>query len=185
MLISTVTSLPPQTHIAVILTVIARKYNLHGVFYLDLWPLADSQCVILDGAIAEQITTKPSLPKFAPVNDFLKGFLGESNLVVDAEGPEWKKWRKVFAPAFGLRAMEAQAGVIVREAEVLRDSLVEKARTGEKVKLLDLTSKYAMDVVGRVALGAHFGMQKGNHSRLVELVETIPVSVRCRTIRHC
>jgi hypothetical protein len=41
-------TLPPDMHPQAYLTVIAQKYHLEGVWYLDLWPFAETQVVLTE-----------------------------------------------------------------------------------------------------------------------------------------
>lgn len=172
--LGTVLSSPPNTHIGIIFTLIARRYNLDELFYLDLWPIADSQCVILDAQLAEQIAVKPSLPKYEPILNFLRQFLGPIGLIVADDANEWKYWRKIFHTAFATAQLNKQVPMIVDEAEILSDNLATLAQTGEKAIMMHLTSHYAMDVIGKVAMRADFNTQTGAKSRLVEALTAIP-----------
>lgn len=39
---------PPNCHPQIYLTSIAHKYNLKGVFYIDLWPISEPMVVLTD-----------------------------------------------------------------------------------------------------------------------------------------
>lgn len=47
--------MPPNVHPQILYTEIARKYNLEGIFYLDLYPLAPSSVIITDPELLKQL----------------------------------------------------------------------------------------------------------------------------------
>jgi hypothetical protein len=48
-----IASLPPDCHYHTFMTTIAHKYNMTGVFYIDLWPIASSHLVVVDPDVAQ------------------------------------------------------------------------------------------------------------------------------------
>jgi hypothetical protein len=78
---------PPNTHYQILFTTIARQYNLPAIWYLDLWPLADSFVIVTDPSLIRQAT---ALPKHGLVDNFLSSMVGRKTIVA-ADGPLWKK----------------------------------------------------------------------------------------------
>lgn len=56
-------SLPPDVHYQSAITTIAHKYNMPGVFYLDLWPASCGQVVVVDPDVALHMTVTKNHPK--------------------------------------------------------------------------------------------------------------------------
>src|SRR5690349_114992 len=52
----TMASLPTDVHYQSAVTTIAHKYNMPGVFYLDLWPAGCGQVVVVDPDVALHMT---------------------------------------------------------------------------------------------------------------------------------
>jgi hypothetical protein len=59
----TMASLPPDVHYQVAVTTIAQKYNMPGVFYLDLWPAGCGQVIVTDPDVASHMTVTKNHPK--------------------------------------------------------------------------------------------------------------------------
>lgn len=55
---------PPNCHPQIYLTAIAQKYNLKGIFYVDLWPVADPQVIVTDVDLMDQIHVKRAFPQY-------------------------------------------------------------------------------------------------------------------------
>lgn len=55
--------LPSDVHFQVPVTTIARKYNMPGVFYLDLWPASFGQVIVTDPDVALHLTAIRNHPK--------------------------------------------------------------------------------------------------------------------------
>lgn len=55
--------LPTDVHYQSAVTTIAHKYDLPGVFYLDLWPASCGQVVVIDPDVALHMTVTKNHPK--------------------------------------------------------------------------------------------------------------------------
>jgi len=55
--------LPKAGHYQAAITTIANKYNLSGIFYIDLWPVACGQVIVLDPQVATYLTVTKNHPK--------------------------------------------------------------------------------------------------------------------------
>src|SRR2546423_8428543 len=94
-------TMPPNMHPQMYLTAIAQKYNLKGVFYVDLWPVAPSQVVLIEPDLMNQVTVTKPLPQHPMANEFLSPVVGE-NVIAAVNGPAWKKVHNAMAPAFSM-----------------------------------------------------------------------------------
>jgi cytochrome P450 len=98
----TMALLPHECHYQTAVTTMANKYNLPGVFYLDLWPASCGQVVILDPDVAVHMTVTKSHPKHAGEKIFIDPLIGADNIVT-SNGPRWKYLHKMLTPAFSIQ----------------------------------------------------------------------------------
>jgi hypothetical protein len=59
----TMAQLPPDVHYQGAIASMVHKYNLPGVFYLDLWPAGCGQVIVIDPDVALHITVTKNHPK--------------------------------------------------------------------------------------------------------------------------
>lgn len=147
----TMANLPNECHYQVVVTTIARKYDLPGVFYLDLWPASSGQLVITDPDVAMHITVHRSLPKHEAEKTFLDPLIGKGNIVT-SEGPRWKHLRKMLSPAFSVMHVTNMRPMAASEVMKFRSLLMDKAKSGEVFKFEKLTMHLTFDVIATVAL---------------------------------
>src|ERR1700753_2901223 len=91
--------LPQNTHPQEYLKMIAQKYDLKGIFYMDLWPMAVSQVVITDIGLMDQVHVKRAFPQHEESDNFLVPIVGR-NVIATANGKIWKMLHNAMAPAF-------------------------------------------------------------------------------------
>jgi cytochrome P450 len=107
--------LPHDCHYQSAVTTMAHKYNLPGVFYLDLWPVSCGQVVVTDPDVALHLTVTKNHPKHEAEKWFgttsvlhckeqsdvalVDPLIGKDNIVT-VEGPIWKYLHKMLSPAF-------------------------------------------------------------------------------------
>lgn len=94
--------LPRNSHYQAAIFSIAQKYNLNGIFYLDLWPAACGQVIVLDPDVALHMTVTQNHPKHEAEKWFVDPLIGKNNIVT-AEGTLWKYLHKMLAPAFAIQ----------------------------------------------------------------------------------
>jgi hypothetical protein len=55
--------LPKDAHYQQAVTTIVHKYNMPGIFYLDLWPASWGQVIVVDPDVALHMTVAKNHPK--------------------------------------------------------------------------------------------------------------------------
>lgn len=65
---------PPNCHPQAYLTTIAQKYDLKGIFYMDLWPVADPQVIVTDVDLMDQVHVKRAFPQYVNLGNSLAQF---------------------------------------------------------------------------------------------------------------
>lgn len=94
-------TLAPKCHRHLLPGLLRHKYNLPAVFYVDTWPFSWPVCAIIDPEVEYQVTQQTSLPKHEAIPAYVWPLAGVKNLVC-MDGPERKRWREIFNPAFQL-----------------------------------------------------------------------------------
>jgi cytochrome P450 len=163
---------PPNNHPQAYFTEISRKYNLPGIFYLDLWPFAPSQVVLSDPALLEQVTVTKPLPQHQLGDDFLAPITGRNNIAT-ANGPMWKEMHKAMVPAFSWSHIRSLTSLIIEECELFREALDRKAATGHVFSMEELGSKLTFDVIARIVLNMRLHAQTTGSVYLDDLKEMI------------
>ena len=153
---------PKNIHIQVAITTIAQKYQLPGVFYLDLWPVAPRILVITDPDIARKYTVLHNLPKHPEEAKALDSVIGSLNMV-SANGQAWKRSHAIVAPAFGESQVKSLVPIISGEIMTFRQILFEKAAAGKPFELEDVVGRAAFDIICTTIFGFSLdGQRKGN-----------------------
>ncbi|KAJ9632028.1 hypothetical protein H2203_000429 [Taxawa tesnikishii (nom. ined.)] len=67
---------PADAHPQHMFTLLQRRYNLPGLFYLDLWPFARSMVIVTDAPVAYQITQKRVLPHHEWEDEYVHAVTG-------------------------------------------------------------------------------------------------------------
>jgi cytochrome P450 len=149
---------PPNTHPQAFYTVIAQKYNLKGLFYVDLWPLGPSGVVLCDPDVSEQVTVLHSLRQHRLVDKFLAPMIGH-DVIAAANGPTWKKLHNAMAPAFSWSHIRNLTGVIVDEGMHFRNTLDELVKSGEVFSMEETAMKLIFDVITRIVFNFSLNAQ--------------------------
>jgi hypothetical protein len=79
-----------------------NKFQNEGLFYVDMWPLAEIYLVVFSPTVATAVTqtnTVLALKKPYMLPGFFKPITGGPNLF-DMQEPEWRPWRAIFSKAF-------------------------------------------------------------------------------------
>lgn len=176
---------PPDVHVQNWANYIRKKYDLGGEFYvhaqspwsiyfpladgpvdfyyLDFWPLGPRWLFIADPELASKyITTGQSLPKSRLTTGFLTRLLGANNMV-GLEGQQWKLLRSIFNPGFSASHLNTLIPYIVDASLVFLDILREKAQTNELVSLDTYSTRFTIDIIGKVVMEADFESQLRPH----------------------
>ncbi|KAL3496554.1 cytochrome P450 [Aspergillus germanicus] len=102
---------PPNTALSIYYTAIAQKYNLKGIYYLDLWPFGPSQMILVSPDSADLVTKVTDYPLHEMGISYLAGLVGE-NAMGATNGEKWRITHRLLAPAFRASSIKAMAGVV-------------------------------------------------------------------------
>ncbi|KAF1937902.1 cytochrome P450 3A30 [Clathrospora elynae] len=111
----------------------ARKYDMPGVFYLDLWPASCGQVVVTDPDVAMQMTVTRNFPKHEIESWFIDPPIGPGNIVT-TNGPRWKYLHKIMRPMVAAKVMK------------FRSIVHKKVDSGEAFRLEELTQHLTFDI---------------------------------------
>ena len=165
-------ALPPNMHPQAYVTAIARKYKLDGIFYLDLWPVADPQVVLTSPELLDQVMVTKPLPIHRMSDDFLSLMVGR-NVIATANGAVWKKLHSSMSPAFSWSHIRHLTPVFVDETMLFRDPLSRLAGSGEVFSMEDTSAKLIFDIIGKVLFNVSLNAQTSGSSYLNDLREMI------------
>jgi sterigmatocystin biosynthesis cytochrome P450 monooxygenase len=130
------------------------------VFYLDLWPAANSFMMVHDPEVAAQMTQTKNLPKH-PINFIVLGPLVGERSVVTAEGAEWKLLRSILNPGFSAQYLSTLIPLLVRHGMVFKENITKYASTGEVFPVQETATNLTFDVISEVVLGINPDSQRG------------------------
>jgi cytochrome P450 len=149
---------PPNTHPQAYYTTIAHKYNLKGMFYLDLWPIAPSAVVLNDPGLSEEVTVIHPLRQHKAVDEFLAPMVGH-NVIAAVNGPVWKKLHNAMTPAFSWSHIRNLTGVMVEEGMHFRNTLDGLVKSGEVFSMEATAMKLIFDVITRIVFNFSLNAQ--------------------------
>ncbi|KAI1471371.1 cytochrome P450 [Daldinia caldariorum] len=164
--------LPPNCHIQILPTTIAQKYGLKGIWYLNLWPIADPEVVLTDPDLMDSVQVARVFNQHRLAQDVLTSVLGE-DVVAAANGPVWKKLHNAMAPAFLPSHVRTLAWLIAEETVVFRGTLKRLARSNQAFSAEHELSKLIFDVVGRVVFNFPLNAQTQGSSYHEDLKRTV------------
>ncbi len=72
--------------------------------------------------------------------------------MLTASDAVWKKWRSLFNPGFSAKHMLELVPLMVKEIDVFRQILQERARASEVFQLEEMTLRLTLDVIGAVSM---------------------------------
>jgi cytochrome P450 len=165
-------TLPPNCHPQAYVTAIAQKYNLKGIFYLDLWPIADSMAVLTDPDLMDEVTVVKPLPIHPMAEDFISPVVGK-NVIATTNGTKWKKMHNAMSPAFSWSHIRSLADVIVEECLIFRATLDKLAQSGEVFSMEETSAKLIFDVIGRIVFNIPLHAQTKGSSYLKDFRDMI------------
>ncbi len=140
-------------HPQALYTTIAQKYNLKGIFYLDLWPVADQQVIVTDIDLMDHVHVKRVYPQHKSAGDYMDLVMGRDNIST-ANGKLWKMLHNAMAPAFAPSHIKNLIPVMTEEALIFRNTLDDYAKTGEVFSMEETAAKLIFDIVARIVF--HF-----------------------------
>lgn len=159
---------PPNTHPQYFYTYLAQKYDLGGIYYIDLWPLAVPQIVVVDPDAALSILTSNAFPKHPQIETFLRPFTGRGSIAA-SNGDRWKYNHRMVGGGFTASHIKSMLGMIAEEGLIFHERLKGMAESGEPIGLEEETSKAIFDVIGKIAFGFSLGAQKEGSPLLEDL----------------
>ncbi|KAK9781832.1 putative Cytochrome P450 [Seiridium cardinale] len=162
-------SLPPNNHPQAYITLIAQKYDLQGVFYLDLWPVADPQVVLIEPELMDQVQVHRAYDQHPMAEELLASIVGP-NVVATANGPVWKKLHNAMAPSFLISHVRTLTGLMADETMLFQERLRELATSGV-FSLEKEISKLIFDIVGQTVFNFPLHAQTQGSSYLDDLKE--------------
>ena len=160
--------LPPKFHFQQLMAYIGQKYNMPGVFYLDMWPASYPIMMIHDPGVANQITVTQSLPKH-PVNARFLGPLAGKKSIVLVEGAEWKTIRSTILPGFAPQYLSTLQPIINKHIGRFKEKLSSFVAGGESFPLQDPLISLAIDLISEIVLGFDLNSQKSDYPEPGEL----------------
>jgi len=169
----------PHSHYHAVVTTIARKYDLPGLFYLDLWPLGPEQLIIIDPELASQYVTPRNLPKHKLQADFLDPILGEGNIVV-ANGPRWKRLHNMLAPAFSTTNVLGMTRLFAQNVKGFHDVLSEISKSGEPFSLEEKISTLVFDIIFKAIFDTSSNAGTESHDDRKELHAVVRAEMSAR-----
>ena len=142
-------AIPPHAHPQAYLTSMAQKYRLEGLFYVDLWPVADSMVCLTSPELMNQVTVTKPLPMHKASNDFMAPIVGE-NVIAAANGPVWKKLAHSMSPAFSSSHIRSLTDLFIDETMLFRGILDDLAKKGKVFSMEETSARLIFDVIARI-----------------------------------
>ncbi|KAK4450502.1 cytochrome P450 [Podospora aff. communis PSN243] len=162
---------PPNTHPQFFYTELAKRYNLPGIWYLDLWPFGPAQVIITSAEASFEVLSKRPYLMHRWVDYWFRIMLGP-NVIAAINGPAWKKLHHMMGPSFSPVAVKAQVPVIARHAALFHENLCKVIKTGKPFSMVDITSRATSDIISDMVLGFSLKAQQ-NGSPLLQDFKTI------------
>ncbi|KAM6536296.1 hypothetical protein FALCPG4_002305 [Fusarium falciforme] len=164
--------MPPNCHPQMYFTEMARRYNLDGIFYVDLWPVGPGSCLVTDPDLLDQITVRKILPHHPMAEDFLSAMIGRGS-IGGANGALWKRLHSAMNPAFSWTHIRHLTGLFVDECVQFRKNLDKLAATGEVFSMEHLSARLIFDVIARIVFNFPLHAQTTGSQDLEDLRELI------------
>ncbi|KAJ5114158.1 hypothetical protein N7456_002692 [Penicillium angulare] len=137
--------------------------GLEDGFYIDAWPFSIPLLAVTSPKLAIQACQNHDLPKPHALQPFINPMAGGSDNLFVSNGSRWRQMRDRFNHGFSLTAALGHMSCVLEEAEVFVQMLKAHARVGDTFSLDQLTCRYAMDIIGNIALNTRFRYQQENN----------------------
>lgn len=144
--------LPPDATPQLFAHLMRKRYGLGDFFYLDLWPLAPPQLVVVHPELASQVTQKLNLPKETAVMQKWTGHILGQKSMVTANGHDWMIARKSFTSGFQPRKLLQHVPSIVDDVSDFCDVLKLHAKIQDVFKMEDVGARMIFNISARVIL---------------------------------
>ncbi|KAK1702346.1 cytochrome P450 [Colletotrichum lupini] len=165
-------TLPLFTHPQHIYTIMAQKYNLGGIFYVDMWPFVESQVIITDPDAAQLVLTTNPYPKHPTIEQFLRPFTGKDSIAA-SNGDRWKYNHRMVGSGFTPTYVKPMAGMIAEQVLIFHERLRAFAAKGESFNMEEESAKTIFDVVGKIVFGVSLEAQRSGSPLLEDLRNSI------------
>jgi cytochrome P450 len=129
-----------------------KKYGLGDFFYVDLWPLAPPQLVVVHPELANQMAQKFNLPKESAVMQKWTGPILGNNSMVTANGHDWQVARKSFTPSFQPRKILQHVPGIVDDVEEFCEIMKEHSKDKDIFRMEDTAAKMIFNISAKAIL---------------------------------
>lgn len=149
---------PADAHPQHMFTLLQRRYNLPGLFYLDLWPFARSMVIVTDAPVAYQITQKRVLPHHEWEDEYVHAVTGGGGFFT-VESKEWKLHRSLMSPAYAPRNLLGVYPKVVEQVRNFRGVLERLATTESVFRMEEMAARFSFDAVGLFLLDREFNVQ--------------------------
>ncbi|KAK2768751.1 hypothetical protein FQN54_000607 [Arachnomyces sp. PD_36] len=153
-------SLPPDATPQLFAHLMRKRYGLGDFFYLDLWPLAPPQLVVVQPELATQVVQKMNLPKESAVMQKWTGHILGKKSMVTANGHDWMVSRKSFTTGFQPRKVLQHVPSIVDDALDFCEVLKDHARKQDIFRMEDLGARMIFNISAKVILGIECNAQR-------------------------
>lgn len=137
-----------------------KRYGLGDFFYLDLWPLAPPQLVVVHPDLANQMAQKINLPKESAVMQKWTGPILGNNSMVTANGHPWQVARKSFTPSFQPRKVLQHVPGIVDDVQEFCDVLKDRVQSQEIFRMEDTAARMIFNISSKAILGIKCNAQR-------------------------
>lgn len=163
---------PPNNHPQSYITAIGQKYDMKGIWYLDLWPVADPQVILTEPELMDAVQVTRVYNQHRISQELMSSIVGD-DVVATVNGPIWKKLHNAMAPAFLPSHVKTLTGVVADETLIFRDRLKSLASSGAVFSMEHEVSKLLFDIIGRIVFNFPLHAQTKGSSYLDDLSEII------------
>lgn len=150
----------------------AQKYNLGGIFYVDMWPFVESQVIITDPDAAQLVLTTNPYPKHPTIEQFLRPFTGKDSIAA-SNGERWKYNHRMVGSGFTPTYVKPMAGMIAEQVLIFHERLRGFSESGEQFNMEEEAAKTIFDVVGKIVFGVSLEAQRSGSPLLADLRASI------------
>ncbi|RDL38626.1 uncharacterized protein BP5553_02966 [Venustampulla echinocandica] len=172
-------SLPPDANPQMYANLIRERYNLGDMFYLDLWPLSWPQMIIIDPALAVEVTQVHNLPKGKFVRQFLGPLVGKHAMVA-VNGAEHRLVRSFFSAGYSTSNILRHVPDMVDKTEIFVDILNKHAAEKHIFPMEEATSRLIFDIMGAIIFDSDFNSQRTDYCLMVDfrdLAQLLPTFI--------
>ncbi|KAF4834954.1 putative sterigmatocystin biosynthesis P450 monooxygenase stcS [Colletotrichum tropicale] len=162
--------LPSNCHPQAYYTELARRHNLDGIFYLDLWPIGPPSVILTRPELCDQPAIIKCAVRHPVADDTLTPVVGHGG-IANSNGPLWKKSHTTLLPAFSWANIRSLASLMAEECMPFRSLLNKLSETGEVFSLEDVAAKLVFDIIFRIIFNFPLNAQTDGSQDLNDLRE--------------